>query len=160
MASSSLASTPVVQMDIFVKQVGKEAVLVSVSVTDTAETIRMVLQLGNTKIRLKQRVLKKDETLESCGIKTGDTLTVFANNQPPKSSGTESFAVYQAKQRMVSGRAVSSYKHKDLQRQTQSVVLEESAHLSRKMDAVGQDVVEQTNTVMMEETGLICRKVN
>ena len=94
MASSSLASTPVVQMDIFVKQVGNEAVLVSVSGTDTADTIRMVLQLGNTKIRLKQRVLKKDGTLERCGIKTGDNLTVFANNQPPKSSGAESFAVY------------------------------------------------------------------
>ena len=71
MASSSLVSTPVVQMDIFVKQVGIEPVQVSVDSTDTAETIRMILQLGSTKIRLKQRVLKKDETFESLGLKRG-----------------------------------------------------------------------------------------
>ena len=55
---------------------------------------------------------------------------------------------------------MSSYKHKDLHQQTQSVVLEESALLSLKIEAIGQDVVEQTNTVMMEETGLKCREVN
>ena len=98
------------QIEMFVKAVGKEPVQVSVSGTDTAETIREVLQLGDTKIRLKQRHLKKGETLESCGVKTGDTLMVFANNQAPKASGTGSFAVYQAKQRLRSGRAVSTYK--------------------------------------------------
>ena len=74
MASSSLVSTPVVQMDIFVKQVGIEPVQVSVDSTDTAETIRTILQLGSTKIRLKQRVLKKDETFEICGLKSGGHL--------------------------------------------------------------------------------------
>ena len=68
---------------------------------------------------------------------------VFANNQAPKASGTGSYAAYQAKQRLRAGRAVSTYKHKDLHEQTQAVVLAESAHLGRKMDAVGQNVVEQ-----------------
>ncbi len=53
-----------VQIEIFVKEVGKEPVQVSVSGTDTAETIREVLQLGDTKIRLKQRRLKKGDVGE------------------------------------------------------------------------------------------------
>ena len=48
-----------VQMEIYVKEVGKEPVKVSVSGSDTADTIRELLQLGDTKISLKQRRFKK-----------------------------------------------------------------------------------------------------
>ena len=143
-----------VQMEIYVKEVGKEPKKVSVSGSDTADTIRELLQLGDAKIRLKQRRLKKGETLESCGVKTGDALMVFANNQAPKASGTGSYAAYQAKQRLRTGRSVSTYKHKDLHEQTKYVVLAELAHLGRKVDALGDKVQQLTDTLRRETVPL------
>ena len=120
-------------MQIFVKEVGQQPRKVEVSPSTTIADLRTQLALSssNVKVRLRQQAFHMNKTLETCGVKAGDTLTIFINNAAPK--GFSSYAAYRANTRLKTGQCARSYNHPELARQTQEVVMRESAMLSQQM---------------------------
>ena len=123
-------------MQIFVKEVGQQPRKVEVSPSTTIADLRTQLALSssNVKVRLHQQTLHMNKTLETRGVKAGDTLTIFINNAAPK--GFSSYAAYRANTRLKTGQCARSYNHPELPRQTHEVVMRESATLSQQMAQV------------------------
>ena len=130
-------------MKIFLKEVGKDPVSMTVAPSDTVESIKLQLQLSNVKIRLKQQNLTRGRTLESYGVKSGDILTAFSNNIVPAQAGTATWSEYQAQKRLDSGKTVKTYKHKQLHEKTQEGGMQESAHLGQKIDKANKENMER-----------------
>ena len=146
-------------MKIFLKEVGKDPVSMTVAPSDTVESIKLQLQLSNVKIRLKQQNLTRGRTLESYGVKSGDILTAFSNNIVPAQAGTATWSEYQARKRLDSGKTVKTYKHKQLHEKTQEVVMQESAHLAQKIDKANKENKERFEN-LEKQVGINMKKIS
>ena len=125
---------------VFVKEVGQLPVEVTARPSDTIAQLKEQLHLTSMKMRLRQQNLLNNKTLEECGVKPGDALTVFSNNTVPK--GFASRAHYLAKNRLDTQKTQRARSHPELAMQTQEVMMRESAMLSRQVAQQGENLGE------------------
>ena len=130
---------------ILIKQVGEEAESFSVNPADTVQQLKQQLQLGSVSLRLKGKTLRNSVTLQEASVQEGNTLAVFKTNKPPKEF--ESWNQYQAARNMKVGATRKSTAHSSLHQQTQSVVMQESAHLAQKIDNSNKELGEKIDSL-------------
>ena len=138
-------------MNIFVKQVGEEAVPITAMPDDTSLDLKNRLGFAKgVSLRFAGKTVRNSMSLKEAGVKEGSVLAAFVTNKPPQ--GFESRKQYMAAQRVQTGVTVRSTKHHDLHQKTQAVVMQESALICKTVADTTEGAVEEIKKAMANET--------
>ena len=136
---------------IYIKEVGQEVASVTAKPSDTSLDLKTKLGLSKgVSLRFRGKTVPNAVSMEQAGVKEGCTLAAFSTTKPPEDF--DSRKQYVASKRLQAGTTMRSTKHHDLHRQTQAVVLEESALICKTVRETGERLLQDVKKTIANDT--------